>query len=165
MGRASRRRWPGLVLLFALVTGPLGWGLLIEPNRLIVRTETVALPRFPRLRIAMVADLHAGAPFVGEAKIREVVEELNRSQADLILLLGDYVIGHHAGDGVLGGTKMAPEQVAKALTGLRARLGVYAVLGNHDVWTHAPAMKRAFEGASIRVLDDEALFVPGASLW
>ena len=46
---------------------------------------------------------------------------------DLVVLADDYVI-----DSVLGGTFVAPEELAPILGELRAPLGVYAVLGNHD---------------------------------
>jgi uncharacterized protein len=69
--------------------------------------------------------------------------------------------------GVAGGEFMEPERIAESLRGLRAPLGVYAVLGNHDWWFDGPRVTRAFEGVGIRVLENDAARVErnGRSLW
>lgn len=58
-----------------------------------------------------------------------MVELTNAQQPDLIVLLGDCVT-----QGVLGGQFIKPELTARELKNLRAKFGVYAVLGNHDWW-------------------------------
>ena len=52
------------------------------------------------------------------------------------------------------GTRVEPEAVAAALSGLRARLGVIAVLGNHDWWNDGPRMASALAQSGIVVLED-----------
>ena len=42
------------------------------------------------------------------------------------------------------------------LADLRPRLGVFAVLGNHDHWRDAAEARAALDGVGIRVLDNEA---------
>ncbi|MCH8228837.1 MAG: metallophosphoesterase [Chloroflexi bacterium] len=74
------------------------------------------------VRITVLSDLHLGE-FVTAAHIRRAVEISNNETPDMVLLLGDYV----EDDGSLGG-----ELVAE-LTRLEAKLGVFAVLGNHDI--------------------------------
>jgi predicted MPP superfamily phosphohydrolase len=60
-----------------------------------------------------------------------------------------------------------PEPTAAALRELRAPLGVFAVLGNHDWWYDGARVGRALEGAGIRVLEDSAIpvLVNGRRLW
>ena len=50
---------------------------------------------------------------------------------------------------------------------LRAPLGVYSVLGNHDWWWDGRRVRRGLEANGIKVLDDEVLEVKarGRSLW
>src|SRR5258708_16366422 len=43
------------------------------------------------------------------------------------------------------------------LRGFKAPLGVYALLGNHDIWADGPAMRKALEGDGIRVLQNEVV--------
>ncbi len=142
------------------------WALLVEPRRLRVEESTVTPRAWPPaldgLRVAVLADLHAGAPHVDEAFLERVVEKANAAGADLVALLGDLV-----DDDVALGSHVPPEAVAARLERLRAPLGVAAVLGNHD-WKHdGERVWRALEGAGIRVLEDDVVELRhrGARLW
>ena len=125
-----------------------------EPSSLRLARYEVGLdvPALKGLSIAVISDLHGGAPYIGTGKIDQVVALTNRAHPDLILLTGDYVI-----QGVLGGHHMPIETIVAHLKGLAAPLGVYAVLGNHDRWESAPAITRAFERAGIPVLENAPL--------
>ncbi len=101
------------------------------------------------LRIAVISDLHGGSPYINAHKIDAVVALANDAKPDLILLSGDFV-GH---DGHL----MAIEAIATQLKGLHARLGVYAVLGNHDRLFDAVRVISALEHAGIVDLEDRAV--------
>jgi len=52
-----------------------------------------------RLRIAVIADLHAGEPYMPLARIEHIVSATNDLKADVIVLLGDYVAGPGSGTG------------------------------------------------------------------
>ena len=41
----------------------------------------------------MIADLHAGSPYLDAAKLERIVALTNAAQPDLILMTGDYVMG------------------------------------------------------------------------
>ena len=138
----------------------------IEPGWLVTRETRVPIARWPAelglLRIAALADLHTGAPHITVGKLREIVAAVNDLHPDLVVLLGDYVI-----HGVVGGHFVAIESTAAVLRQLRAPLGVFAVLGNHDWWYDGPRTTRALEAAGIRVLEDAAVAVAvrGRPLW
>jgi uncharacterized protein len=150
-----------LVVLAAAV-----WGFVVEPNRLVMHEVRLALPRWPAaldgLRVAVVADIHAGAPWIDDAKVRRVVAEVNQAHPDLVVLLGDFVTR-----GVVGGHPVAPERTAEALAGLHTPLGVIAILGNHDWWYDGTRVRRALEDSGIRVLENAALRLEwkGAPVW
>lgn len=93
--------------------------------------------RGQRLRIAMVADLHAASFGMDERRVAQVVEIANTQGADLIALMGDFRATHH-----FQTRKVSIDVVAPILAGLRAPLGVYAVTGNHDWWDDREAMAR-----------------------
>lgn len=80
----------------------------------------------PRLRIALVADLHACRPVMGPRQIDAVVARVNGLGPDLVCLLGDYA-GH-----AWGTRTLAPREVIPSLLRLSAPLGMVAVFGNHD---------------------------------
>lgn len=153
----------GLLLVGVVLAA---WAFYFEPDSLVVREKTIVLPSWPRgldgLRVAVASDLHVGAPYVKEEKLRRVVARINDARPDLVLLPGDFVI-----QDVAGGRYVAPEPIADILKDLRAPLGVYAVLGNHDWWDDGERIIRTLRGAGLRVLENDAARVErqGQALW
>jgi predicted MPP superfamily phosphohydrolase len=149
----KRIGFTGMALLLFLAVLAI-WSFLIEPNRLIVHPETIQIENWPQelagLRIAVISDIHTGAPFVNDKKLKEIVDRTNALNPDLIVLLGDYMSPNswHS-------HRVEPEVTAAGLKSLKAPLGVYSVLGNHDWWYNGEKVRRAFEQNGIRVLDDE----------
>jgi predicted MPP superfamily phosphohydrolase len=152
---SSRRRRIGF-LLGALV----GFALVldacwIEPSRLVIVKEDIDLPSWPEalsgLRVALLSDLHVGCPHWGLLRLRTLVATVNREQPDLIVLAGDYL------NDLAPGTIVPPPPIAAELGSLHARLGVVAVLGNHDGWHDGMGVITALSAQGIHVLDDQAL--------
>lgn len=131
-------------LLAAALAGLLLYGFWWEPESLRVTQYDLRLdaPALKGLTIAVIADLHAGAPYIDEAKLDAVVARTNAARPDLILLAGDMVSDRD--DGKL---RMALDTIAGHLKDLEAPLGVYAVIGNHD----AMAGRRVVTAALARV--------------
>jgi uncharacterized protein len=149
-------------LVIACALGALAvYGFWFEPSSIrvvehdISGTDGRAIFAQP-LRIAVIGDLHAGAPYIDEAKIERVVALTNGAKPDLILLAGDYVI-----QGVIGGEHMAIETVAGKLRSLKAPLGVFAVLGNHDRWEDAAHIENALTAVGIPVLENKSIEIAG----
>ncbi|HEV2844121.1 MAG TPA: metallophosphoesterase, partial [Thermoanaerobaculia bacterium] len=156
-----------LVLILAPIGLILGvWAFAAEPAYLRVREVPLEIPGWHAartgMRIAVLADLHTGSPYNGMDKLREVVRRTNAARPDLVLIAGDLVI-----DDVVGGRWVSPETLVPELGRLRAPLGVYAVLGNHDWWLDAPRVQRALERAGIPVLEDRAVRIDrgGPPFW
>lgn len=130
--------------------------LYIEPRRLIARHVSLELPHWPAsldgIKIVAVSDVHAGAPYITPKHLDELVDLINREQPDVVVLLGDFVI-----QGVMGGRFIAPEDIASHLSQIHARLGVYAVLGNHDNWYGSPIVTAALTHVGIRVLSNSVV--------
>jgi hypothetical protein len=161
-----RYRLVAALTAFVLI-GLAAWAFVIEPDRLVVRAATIALPDWPRefdgLRIAAISDLHVGANFLTLNKLRQVVSRINAEQPDLIVLLGDYVKNDRARRTVA----VEPEVLVQPLRSLRAGNGVYAVLGNHDWWYDGAKVRRAFEEVGIAVIDNDAVRLTrrGSAIW
>jgi hypothetical protein len=96
---------------------------------------------FEGFTIAQLSDVHHGA-LVDAPHVLQAVQIVNRLEPDLIALTGDYVTHSRA----------YIEPCAELLRELRSRDGVLAVLGNHDFWTDANGMARAFKQRGIEVL-------------
>lgn len=127
----------------AIGTG--GYSTLIEPHRLSLERVTIltrALPeRFEGFRIAVLSDFHL-LPYTRLPHIESAVALVNSLRPDLVVLLGDYV----------DLTVETIHDLAPALSGLNARGGVAAILGNHDHWKGAGIVQDALMKQGIEVL-------------
>jgi predicted MPP superfamily phosphohydrolase len=155
-----------LLALLLIVISLLVWSLVIEPNRLVLKTVLLPVERidkhFGPLRVVLISDLHAGSPWITLEKLREVVSITNAAKPDLILLAGDFVA-----EEVIGGSLVEPEPIAAELKALSAPLGTYAVLGNHDWAWNGYRVSKALTDAGIPVLENSALRLErdGRHLW
>jgi hypothetical protein len=127
-----------------LPLGVLWYGSFIEPRLLTVRRYEVGKGACS-VTIAYVSDIHVG-PYKGEAWVRKVVARTNALDADLILLGGDFLYKEGA-----DAPKLSP------LKDLRAPLGVYGILGNHDFWKAPEAAVAQFEATGVRLLRNESV--------
>jgi uncharacterized protein len=129
-----------------------------EPElQLRVTRYQLSPPQWPpeiKLKIAVIADIHACDPWMSLERIESIVEHTNTLGADMIVLLGDYVAGHrHV-------TRFIPaHEWARVLAALKAPLGVHAILGNHDYWDDR-AVQREGEGTIIARVALEAAGIP-----
>ncbi len=125
--------------------------------RLGVTRYNIQPPQWPagfKLRIAVIADLHACDPWMSLDRIGSIVARTNALNPDITVLLGDYVAGHRKV------TRFIPcREWAGVLAGLRAPLGVHAVLGNHDYWEDK-AVQRDGQGTTIARRALEASGIP-----
>lgn len=110
-----------------------GYAFAVEPGWRFVTTRYRVRPKgWPagaRLKIAAIADVHASEPQMGLKRIADVVRAANAAEPDLIVLLGDYGVGQR-----IYARPVAHGELAQVLSGLKAPLGVFGILGNHDYW-------------------------------
>lgn len=156
-----RVRWavPTAVLL-----GAVAEAAVLAPRRLRVPEVPLPVPGWPPaldgLRVAVLGDLHAGAPWVPLDRVERVVEAVVAARPDLVVLLGDHVAD------VAFGSPVSPARVAAALGGLRrAGAPVVGVLGNHDWYAGGWRVRAELERAGLPVLEEEALPVLDGRLW
>ncbi len=75
------------------------------------------------VRSIQVTDLHLRTRW--PRQLDEVIERINREAAELVLFTGDFVDDKRD-------YRPALPLVKKLITSLRPRIGIYAVVGNHD---------------------------------
>jgi uncharacterized protein len=162
----TRRRFLSLVAgLGATGFSTAAYGFGVEPLlRLRVARYRLRPPQWPadhHLTIAAIADLHACDPWMSLQHIAAIVERTNALRPDVIVLLGDYVASHRHVR-----RRIPAEQWAAALAGLKAPLGVHAILGNHDYWDDKTVQRegrgptiarRGLENAGIPVYENDAV--------
>ena len=132
--------------------GIAGYAMSVATRRYEITHRTIPIrglpPELAGLRIVQLTDIHHG-PWIPLPHVRAVVAATNALDADLVLLTGDYV--HRSAVYI--------DPVVAALAGLRARVGVLGVLGNHDWWESASATRKAFTDAHIPLIDNTRRFV------
>lgn len=138
---------------FAILIGGsvLAWALL-EPHCLTVsevRIVDADLPAaFDGLRVAFLTDIHHG-PYFSIDRVAHAVNRTNQLQPDVILLGGDYV---HRDAAYI-------EPCFGELARLKAPLGVYGVLGNHDHWEGAVETSESMVRAGIEWINNRSVWV------
>jgi len=142
------------LLLLALAVPVLGYiNATADP---VVRRANVAFRSWPAgappVRVALLADIHVQGPDLSPERMARIAAQVNAQKPDLILIAGDF-----SGDRALRTRLYSEAEIAASLTTLKAPLGVYAVLGNHDHWRDGPAMQRAVAAAGIPVLVNRAV--------
>jgi predicted MPP superfamily phosphohydrolase len=163
MSRRGFLRWVGRLGLigfafsaYAIVFQPLRW-----PRIARYTVQPKHWPRGLSLKIAAIADVHACEPWMTASRIRSIVETTNKLGADVIVLLGDYSAGHKFVTGPVNSAEWSA-----ALAGLKAPLGVHAILGNHDWWDDKTAQtngagpvygRLALEKVGIPVYENDAV--------
>lgn len=105
-------------------------------------------PSFDGYRIAFLTDTHV-ASFMRRGLYREAVAQAMRFDPDLILLGGDFVTWE----------RHIPLMAEVLLTGLEARDGVYAVLGNHDYWANADGVIAAMTVRGVRFVINRSIML------
>lgn len=101
-------------------------------------------PKLDGLRVVHLSDFHYG-PLVNPQHLERAVQAANDLRPDLIALTGDYI----------SQDRIYAAPCAEVVGKLRARHGVYAVLGNHDHWTDATLIADLFRAEGIQVLINE----------
>ena len=112
------------------------------------------------LRIAVASDLHIGRLF-GVKAIGRLQQLMIRSGADMLLMPGDIM-----DDNTDAFNEYHMEQNLAELCRSLPR-GVYATLGNHDLYGHERPISEALQNAGIQLLNDEVLCIEheGQPVW
>jgi hypothetical protein len=158
--RHPNREQPRPLTLIKSALGEMARTAIREPFMLSIERQEIFFRRLPRqldgLRIVHLSDFHYG-PLVNPDHLKRAVRAANDLRPDLIALTGDYISQDRA--------YAAP--CAEVIGQLRARHGIYAVLGNHDHWTDAALIADLFRAEDVRVLINEGARVDlgGEAFW
>ncbi len=148
-----------------VMPGTTAYAAVEAAHDLVITDYWPVPPNWPdthRLSITVVADLHAGGPNMGLERVSQVVDAANALGSDLTVVLGDYFATHRFV------TERVPHAAwAAELARLKAPLGVYAILGNHDWWYDIAGARAALAGVRIPVMENDAILLgkPGRRFW
>jgi len=143
-----RLLWHGFLSSALLATGGIGYGFLVEPGLFSVETVRLILKRLPRsfsgFRIAQISDIHMGG-WMNLDRFQQVADLVRAAKPDILLITGDFLLGHQFTDG----TRRDVDDLAKVLSSLTETIPSFAVLGNHDYWTDADAVRKMLSSSGV----------------
>ena len=154
--RRGRRGWRRALTATALLAPVAAVAVLVdachvEPFRVEVTRHDLRAPVPRPIAIAHLTDLHTTG--LGPRE-REMIATIERERPDAIVLTGDTNTDGSTFEGM-----------RDVLSSLRAPLGVWAVRGNHEIWSFADRSRELYESSGIRYLENEAAeLAPGVWL-
>jgi len=128
----------------------------------IVRHLSISIdkPLAKPLRIAVASDLHLGRLF-GVTAIDRLTRLMNSTRADMLLMPGDIMDDNT--------DAFNDYSMDNNLAELCANLpyGVYATLGNHDLYGHERPISQALRDAGVHLLNDDVFCIEheGLKVW
>ncbi len=142
------------------------WSTIIEPyfcikyDNVEVKSPTLFEP-MADVKIAVVSDIHFGNSVAETWRLNKIIETANAANADIILLLGDYV------SAATPFGQINLDILTHNLKKLRAPLGVYAIMGNHDSYYALSLVRKSVENAGITILENSSIEIktPQGSLY
>jgi predicted MPP superfamily phosphohydrolase len=140
-------------LLFAVCLALTAWrDTMATP---VIRRATVELPGMAAdakpVTIALLSDIHVADPDMSPSRLTQIVSQVNALHADVIVIAGDFV-----SEKQLSTRYYSIAESIAPLAGLRAKVGVFAVLGNHDEWSNSAGVRRELARRNVTVLRNEA---------
>jgi hypothetical protein len=139
----------GKALAVVTVVGPaLAWAWLTARGKARVERLTVPVAGLGAglsgMKVVQISDIHIG-PTLDRHFMRRVVDQVNALEPDVVAVTGDLVDGS---------VRQLRDEVAP-LGGLRAKLGVYFVTGNHEYYSGGPAWAAEVARLGLTVLLNE----------
>lgn len=143
------------MILLTFMTLIVCYSRYIEPERLVVKEITVETETdIEECRAVFFTDTHFGALY-DEKHIERIVETINGLDADIVIFGGD-LFDNYARDKEI----LDMEYLQEKLSGIEAKVGKYAVFGNHDYGGGAIRIYEDFmNNCGFHVLNDEVVFL------
>jgi predicted MPP superfamily phosphohydrolase len=152
----------------AAITGD---AIFLEPNRPRLVRQEIPLQRLPAaldgLTIVQISDFHYD-PHFGVRPIREAIRISNELQPDLVVLTGDFVtVPMLARGSSKRKAALQVEPCVELLRQLRARIGIFAALGNHDEFSDPLLISDTLAEGGFQVLNNTAVPIEhsGGRVW
>lgn len=147
------------VVTVAIMIGIFSYGVFNAYSPVVREYSITIAKRVPtrkKMRIVMASDMHFGT-FSGRTHLDRLVTTTNELKPDLILLPGDIIDD----DPKVFIQKKMGERLAK----LKAPLGVFGVLGNHEYYGRKiPEYIEEMNKIHVKILLDEVLYIEEGQL-
>jgi predicted MPP superfamily phosphohydrolase len=158
--------WGIIAILFALFI----YAFWIEPTSLVIRHVRLPIAGLATpVKAVLIGDPQPMKPFWPSERIRWAMDQAAAQKPDIVFFVGDYayepqLLGKF---GLISWLFVQPADTIAAMDRIKAPMGSYAVMGNHDWWWNGPEVIRLFGKTQIHLLQDKALLAQAGkkSLW
>ena len=156
----SRRTGKGIPHLTALVISLagglilLGYGMKHAQDTVVTEfdiTMEKSAGEYSDLDVVLIGDLHLSVNS-HLSTIERMVELINEQDADAVVIAGDIFTSSY------GGLK-DPDKYAAVLRGIQSKYGVYAVSGNHELYSGYKNWIEYFEKGGIKFLENDGVII------
>lgn len=124
------------------------WGALVNRYNIEINevsVEVIDLPQsFDGYRIAQISDLHLGTFNNDTTFVTELVDAINKANVDAVMFTGDIVNRKSS--------ELLPFE--KILSRIKAKDGVFSILGNHDYGDYADWNSQNEKDANLKLMHD-----------
>lgn len=150
--KKNSKKWVGYgvvsIFVFVLIYGSYNaWTPVVKEYNIKINKQVSE----DNLKILMVSDLHSGN-IVGEKHLKKLVKEVNKIKPDMVIIAGDII-----DDNI---EPFLHNNLGDTLKEMKAPLGVYAVMGNHDYYgDDKEALLKEMNRIGIKLLPDEYIKV------
>ena len=138
----------GAIDLSLLAAGGAVWSFLLEPNWVKIEHVNLRLPRltpeFSGIRIAQISDIHMGG-WMNAERLQMVVDLVIGQNPDFLFLTGDFLVGHFFDKN----SEQYLQDLISILSPLAKSIPSFGILGNHDYWTSAGAVRGMLKSCGI----------------
>lgn len=136
-----------------VIAGGAAWGYFIEPAAPQVEIVSLRLPRlasaFSGMRIAQISDIHMGG-WMNTERLTHVVELMTEQNPDILLLTGDFLIGHNFDSN----SEQQLQELINVLAPVTRTVPTFGILGNHDYWTDHRAVREMLVSCGVQELSN-----------
>lgn len=150
--------------LLSLSSGILIYDIFGKPIWLDVEQVEIVLPRLPKsfsgLRIMHISDIHIGG-WMNRERLSDVIGLAKKQKPDLVVMTGDYVIGHSWNENL----DDAAGDFIKEVSKLTADYLVLGVLGNHDHRTNAKKVREMLSNCGVVELNNDVYSLRQGDDW
>ncbi|MDR1809387.1 MAG: metallophosphoesterase [Prevotella sp.] len=152
----TKDNWAGLALAFAFITMLMVCGYLKYRWKVRVEKTLVTEKKMEKrqsLRIVAVSDLHLGYG-IGRDELANWIDLINAENSDIVLIAGDII------DNSI--RPLRHDSMEQCFRKIKAPLGVYACMGNHEYISGALESSRFIKDAGIHLLKDSTALLDSA---
>lgn len=146
----------GFIDFCLLLGGRLSYSTLLEPRFFKVETIRLKLKRLPKLfaglRIAQISDVHMGG-WMNRERFQRVADLIVAQKPDVLLITGDFLLGHHFTDAAWGLLK----DLSDVLSPLAKSIPSFAVLGNNDYRMNPKAVRQMLSSSDVKDLTNTVI--------